>query len=256
MSKTSQNRSKTLLVLSWLSRVLSWSILRGFWVRIGRDLEAWGCVTNQALRHKNDCRGGLRPQDCQIPFWTLLGGQVVPFWIDFAWILGASWEDFWTPQARHGGGTRVHAHWIIVHKKMLEHGGINGGSTPPLYDLFKRAIWSILKEEWVVFFLGQSLCDFFPSRGGGREGGRWAAVRPTDQHPGRQHNNPQKNHPLHFSSNTFMKWGYMPATNYEDHHSKLLHEIWLMVPWTASFINFLDKVCKDQKTWWNKANRK
>ena len=52
MSKTPQNRSETLLVLSWLSRALSWSILKGFWKRSGIDLEVWGCVTNQVRCHK------------------------------------------------------------------------------------------------------------------------------------------------------------------------------------------------------------
>ena len=99
MSKTSQNRSKTLLVLSWLSRMLSWSILEGFWVRLGMDLEAWGCVTNQARCHKNNCRGDLRPQDRSNTIlddsWRPSGTILDRFWKDF----GCELEGIWTPQA-------------------------------------------------------------------------------------------------------------------------------------------------------------
>ena len=101
VSKTSQNRSKTLLVLSWLSRVLSWSILGGFWVQVGRDLEAGGCVTNQGRCHKNDFREIWGLRIAQVPFWKLLGRQVVPFWIDFGRFLGATWEEFGRPRLHH-----------------------------------------------------------------------------------------------------------------------------------------------------------
>ena len=73
-------------------------------MRIGRDLEA--------LCHKNDCRGDLRPQDRSNTildaFWRPSGTILDRFWMDFGCELGG----FWTPQARHGGGIRAHAHWI------------------------------------------------------------------------------------------------------------------------------------------------
>ena len=62
MSKTSRERSKTLLVFNCLSKAPSWSILHGFWIRFGRVLEARGCVTNQASYHKNVCQGVLSSQ--------------------------------------------------------------------------------------------------------------------------------------------------------------------------------------------------
>ena len=42
----------------------------------------------------------------------------------------------------------------------------------------------------------------------------------------------------------------------EDHHAKLLDEIWWMVPSIASFMHFLDKVYKVQKTLRNRAASK
>ena len=159
MSKTSQNRSKTLLVLSWLSRVLlgaiwegfggqrlpprtrlsviktivgrleasrslkhrfgrfleaKWyhfgSILKGFWVPVGRNLDAASCVTNPVNCHKNNFREYLRPQDCSntiLPKHQHKGYP--PIRNNIPHFIAPTNR---MPTKRHGGGKRAHAHWI------------------------------------------------------------------------------------------------------------------------------------------------
>ena len=67
------------------------SILHGFWVRVGRILDA----SSKARCHKIDCRVVLRPQDHSCTdfhvLWGLSGTILDRFWKDFECELGGIW---------------------------------------------------------------------------------------------------------------------------------------------------------------------
>ena len=129
MSKTPQNRSKTLLVLSWLSKELSWSILDGFWVRFGRVFETRGCVTNQACCHKSVCQGDLR---LQVRSSTILNA----FWEPTGVILALLWGSEAAVRTR-----------ICCQKKRLRGDFILANKPISFWALFKKNVSEIINFE-------------------------------------------------------------------------------------------------------------
>ena len=75
------------------------SILDEFWVRVVRNLDAPGCITNPTRCHTNNFRGYLRLQDCSsiISLKHLFRHLLEAKWYHFEPIL----DEFWVPVRRN-----------------------------------------------------------------------------------------------------------------------------------------------------------